>query len=605
MSLKSMNTPDDRCGFTRDDHAPFGKSHCCYRETWGDRDHCIWHAPVEDNTNKPIEILKDTMISRSINNQYQSQRYNILLDGADLSGQNLDDNIDFANVSLYKADFTSTSLEGANFQNVNAFAATFLEATFDQADFTDAILYKANFADSSGIDVDFTDAYLVNCNLDGASCKRALFDGANLEGAKSIGSELPEASFYDAVLDQAQFDETILYGSDLTEASLEYGTFTDCDARFTDFTDATLAFADFENTHFNNSTLRRTNFRGVNLTNATLFNTDCREAKFHLGSFEDVDLTESDLRQATLPSGESFSNGNLRDVQFSQQKIIDQDLSGATLPGADLSGMDLSESSLAHSDLQNANLTETKLHNSNLDTANLEGALMNRTSLFGASLCNAKLFGAAFSEAQIDINTTFFSSENTSEKLCAYHPDNSHSTVESDDLEQRLSKAAATYRLIETVAERNAFSELKSAMFIQRQQMQTRRHHHRGNHASYWYNRLSRFVLKFGESYWRVIGWSITIISIFAVLYPFGGNIQSISPEGQGGPPISWSQVFQGDVSMLWESFYYSTLTFTALGFGDYQPVGFFGQVLTVAETSLGAVLLALLVFVLGRRSVR
>jgi hypothetical protein len=47
-------------------------------------------------------------------------------------------------------------------------------------------------------------------------------------------------------------------------------------------------------------------------------------------------------------------------------------------------------------------------------------------------------------------------------------------------------------------------------------------------------------------------------------------------------------------------------LTFTALGFGDLQPVGF-GRVSTAIETSLGAVLLAFLVFVfiLGRRAAR
>ncbi|WP_411718551.1 ion channel [Natronomonas sp.] len=54
------------------------------------------------------------------------------------------------------------------------------------------------------------------------------------------------------------------------------------------------------------------------------------------------------------------------------------------------------------------------------------------------------------------------------------------------------------------------------------------------------------------------------------------------------------------------DSIYNSTLTFTALGFGDLQPVGF-GRVSTAIETSLGAVLLAFLVFVfiLGRRAAR
>jgi hypothetical protein len=52
------------------------------------------------------------------------------------------------------------------------------------------------------------------------------------------------------------------------------------------------------------------------------------------------------------------------------------------------------------------------------------------------------------------------------------------------------------------------------------------------------------------------------------------------------------------------DAVYYSTLTFTALGFGDFVPVRF-GRVLTTVETGLRAVLLVLLVFFLGRRAAR
>lgn len=44
------------------------------------------------------------------------------------------------------------------------------------------------------------------------------------------------------------------------------------------------------------------------------------------------------------------------------------------------------------------------------------------------------------------------------------------------------------------------------------------------------------------------------------------------------------------------------TLTYTAIGFGELQPVGL-GRLLTTVETGLGGVMLALLVFTLGRRA--
>jgi hypothetical protein len=133
-----------------------------------------------------------------------------------------------------------------------------------------------------------------------------------------------------------------------------------------------------------------------------------------------------------------------------------------------------------------------------------------------------------------------------------------------------------------------------------RQDMQTRLK----SGFSRYFALLQRAVLGYGERFGRVIGWSIVIILGFAILYLFGGFVRPVAPDGSAGAPLSISQL-PGDPSVLWESLYYSTLTFTALGFGDFRPIGAFGQMFTVIETSFGALLLALLVFVLGRRAAR
>jgi hypothetical protein len=104
-------------------------------------------------------------------------------------------------------------------------------------------------------------------------------------------------------------------------------------------------------------------------------------------------------------------------------------------------------------------------------------------------------------------------------------------------------------------------------------------------------------MLLYGEIPWRVIAYSFITVLGFAILYPLGGWMQP-----QGGDPVTYDGLMS--VTEFGNALYYSTLTFTALGFGDFQPVGF-GRVLTTIETSLGAVLLALLVFILGRRAAR
>jgi len=109
---------------------------------------------------------------------------------------------------------------------------------------------------------------------------------------------------------------------------------------------------------------------------------------------------------------------------------------------------------------------------------------------------------------------------------------------------------------------------------------------------------VARATLLYGESPWRVIVWSLGIILSFALLYPLGGWMKP-----SDGNPITYAQIASNPVEIL-NSIYYSTLTYTALGFGDFQPVGL-GRLLTTLETGLGAVMLALILFILGRRAAR
>lgn len=52
----------------------------------------------------------------------------------------------------------------------------------------------------------------------------------------------------------------------------------------------------------------------------------------------------------------------------------------------------------------------------------------------------------------------------------------------------------------------------------------------------------------------------------------------------------------------LGKSPYFSVITFTTLGYGDVQPLGF-GEALATVESFVGALLMALLVYLLGRRA--
>ena len=90
---------------------------------------------------------------------------------------------------------------------------------------------------------------------------------------------------------------------------------------------------------------------------------------------------------------------------------------------------------------------------------------------------------------------------------------------------------------------------------------------------------------------------------LFAGIYPLGGFLRRTGGADTSVAPITWERIVSGEPILIWDCLYYGALTFTSLGFVGYEPVGFGGQLLTVLETGSGAVLIALLVFVLGRRA--
>ena len=179
-------------------------------------------------------------------------------------------------------------------------------------------------------------------------------------------------------------------------------------------------------------------------------------------------------------------------------------------------------------------------------------------------------------------------------------------------------RAKNVYRMVEELARSNARPILQGQSFVRRQEVQRQQFRNamgsddrekRTMATLRWlYASLSRQVFMYGERPWRVVFWSGVVVLLFAVLYPIGGWMVPVLPGGTEGAPMAWHVTLDDglwdELALLARSTYYSTLTFTTLGFGDFRPRGV-GQALTVAETALGAILIALLVHVLGRRAGR
>lgn len=359
---------------------------------------------------------------------------------------------------------------------------------------------------------------------------------------------------------------------------------------------------DLDGAWLNGSDLSAANLKGVSLVEADVEAVDMRGATLRYADLRRADLrvdaTGADFRDAKL-DGAAACVAGLGYASLPRPAFANAYFRRATLTGADFSGADM---------------TDARLRNADLSGANVEMAALERANLFDADLTGARLYGAVLGEAQINRGTTFFAGD---DERCAYHPPDPTlrdrvgallpwvSADRDQGEDDAFEKAAWTYRTIERLARQNSFPGRQRRMYIKRQRMETRMHARDDplglDHA---FARVSQLFINHGEGPLRVLGWGAVVVLSFALLYPFGGWIQPVGPGGTLGDPITWPAIAERPV-LLWESVYYSTLTFTNLGFGDFRPAGTIGQALTVAETGSGAVLLALLVFVLGRRAAR
>jgi uncharacterized protein YjbI with pentapeptide repeats len=378
--------------------------------------------------------------------------------------------------------------------------------------------------------------------------------------------------------------------------------------------------AKFSDTTFEgNSLFSSAIFRDVTIFNQALFEI---YAEFRGVEFK----SDVHFQNAIFKRGPDFEGArtDFTGAEFGGTPVF----TAASLPSSLFPGVDLTEGSFA-----NATLCE----------ANLERALLSRASLSGCDLRGAKLSGTVLGGVRIDEDTKLLghpSDDNSisrhtlsairSRPCCVYDSrfgkskdsifsrlrskltglmSSEETTKHETNNEVNPDKAKGLYRVLEELGRKHARPQLQTNSFVRRKDIQKDEYKEETKEPDsleelsiagiQWAQaEVARVVLLYGESPWRIIGWSLGIILWFALLYPLGGWMKPTDQE-----PITYAQIASNPAEIL-NSVYYSTLTYTALGFGDFQPVGF-GRALTTIETGLGAVLLALLVFVLGRRAAR
>lgn len=135
----------------------------------------------------------------------------------------------------------------------------------------------------------------------------------------------------------------------------------------------------------------------------------------------------------------------------------------------------------------------------------------------------------------------------------------------------------------------------------------------KGNFKKWIISAFSNMIYGYGERPWNVVKTAVVIIIIFALsfsligigkpeiielkvtgIYQNSGNIVDLAIKGF---------LENSEIRNFPDSLYFSLITFTTLGYGDFRPLEGLGRILAGSEAFLGAIMMALFVYTFARRT--
>lgn len=249
-------------------------------------------------------------------------------------------------------------------------------------------------------------------------------------------------------------------------------------------------------------------------------------------------------------------------------------------------GFDLTGADLYRANLQNAHLFNIVLIRANLMKVNLAHA-----NLHCAHLEESNLLGVKFHDTKIEHIKTGSSiiQENQAKELEAqgeYKQARDH-YEQAEEVYRNLRKASENQGLFNL-----AGPYLRSELTMRRLQMP---------HYSVrrFYSKVVDLFCGYGEDPLRVVLFSLLLIFFSSLFYyifglRFAGEYQVFSLHNG----------FEENVIFFFECLYYSVVTFTTLGYGDFIPVGF-SRLVAALEAFTGSFTIALFVVVFVKKMTR
>ena len=595
---------------------------------------CIFHLPVEEKNDEAVvntflDVIEEASVSDDSETQKRQRQFIASQFGEfDLSDSSIEGLLKSVGIEMTHAQIDGRFEWSADISHLNFRGATFAgDVVFESTDF--------------GGGADFSSAQFSG----GADFSSAQFSGdANFSGAKFNDEADFAGAFGILFKGSADFAKTeFKEGADFRLTKFEgIAVFEDVqfksDSRFsyTEFRDDAIFFlssfgnsAQFNEATFNKvANFNKVEFRGKVNFSEVVFNGSAEfsgsgatytqfndNANFTRAKFND----EADFRAHPDLYTPFKSNVRFRETEFKKDADFkkrdfnsDTDFVAAEFSGdaefsftqfqrGDFSGSNCTNANFRLSNVSEVDFTEAELEGAdftgaNLSDANLERAKLSSADLFGTDLSGVRIYGARIGDVAINTETTF---DKHRDSRCVYDPKSGYDYDPTDEEKVgQLRKAMGAYHVLEQLTRANTLPDEQAKFFVRRQDMRRAQLREDGRRLEYWFAEAQNVVFRHGESFSRVVGWSVGSIILFALVFPLGGWFQSDSTGA-----ITYSAIAESP-SLLWKVFYHSALLFLT-GDGPLNTTGIIGEVITATEALIAPILLALLIFVLGRRAAR
>ncbi|CAM4152372.1 ion channel [Pseudoalteromonas byunsanensis] len=296
------------------------------------------------------------------------------------------------------------------------------------------------------------------------------------------------------------------------------------------------------------------------------------DAKFDKSGLELTQKLERYAKRGGLLHGLELKRANLEGLNL--VKFGDHtgyDLSYCNFYRANLQGAHLFNNTIRHASLMKADLREANLHCCHLEGTNLLGIKLNNTRIdnlyLGDKLLQEQQAFSALKEKRIDDANDLF--------------------LQSEEIYRSLRKGAEQQGLFE-MAGKYTYQELRM------RHQQYPKYSQRRIVSSF-----INLICGYGEKPENVIRFSLTMIVFCALMYFIFGVTYD-----EQRLQLDFANSFSDNLSALLNSFYFSVVTFTTLGYGDITPVGI-SRFIAAVEAFTGSFSLALFVVVFVKRMTR